>query len=74
MEMPGLRLTLAQVQRLCGVEPTLCQQVLDMLVDAKFLCVTPNGAYARISEGTDSQRPHTAKAGLSTDTPAHKAS
>ena len=37
LEMPGLRLSIDQLQRLCGVEPTLCQLVLDMLVDAKFL-------------------------------------
>ena len=39
VEMPGLRLTSEQVQRLCGVEPTICQLVLDSLVEAKFLCV-----------------------------------
>jgi hypothetical protein len=38
LEMPGLCLTSEQVQRLCGVERTICQLVLDSLVDAKF-CV-----------------------------------
>jgi hypothetical protein len=33
LEMPGLRLTSEQVQRLCGIERTICQLVLDMLVD-----------------------------------------
>ena len=28
LEMPGLRLTLKQVQRLCGIERTVCQMVL----------------------------------------------
>jgi hypothetical protein len=51
LEMPGLQLTLAQVQRLCGVEGTLCKAVLDALVDAKFLCVKPNGVYARLTDG-----------------------
>src|SRR5262245_21451416 len=32
LEMPGLRLTLEQAQRLCGVERTLCKAVLDELV------------------------------------------
>jgi hypothetical protein len=41
MEMPGLRLTAEQVQRLCGIERTMCQRILDSLVDAKFcLCST----------------------------------
>jgi hypothetical protein len=51
LEMPGLRLTLEQAQRLCGVERTLCKKLLDALVDAKFLCVKADGAYARTSEG-----------------------
>ena len=36
-EMPGLRLTAAQVQRLCGVEADVCKAVLAAFVDAKFL-------------------------------------
>ena len=28
LEVPGLRLTSGQVQRLCGVEKTLCQSVM----------------------------------------------
>ena len=51
MEMPGLRLTPAQVQRLCGVEPTMCQAVLESLVDARFLRVTATGHYARLADG-----------------------
>ena len=51
LEMPGLRLQPAQAQRLCGVERTVCQQVLDELVNAKFLCVKPDGAYARLTDG-----------------------
>ena len=60
LEMPGLRLTLEQAQRLCGVERTLCKQVLDALVETKFLCVRSDGAYARLSEG-DVRRPHPAQ-------------
>jgi hypothetical protein len=62
LEMPGLRLTSEQAQRLCGVERMLCQRVLDMLVDVKFLCVKPNGAYARLTDGTDGRRADSAKA------------
>jgi hypothetical protein len=48
--------------------------VLDMLVDAKFLCVKPNGVYARLTDGAESPRPHAAKADLGTRKRAAKAS
>jgi hypothetical protein len=51
LEMPGLRLTPEQVQRLCGIERMICQLVLNELVDAKFLCVKADGHYARLTEG-----------------------
>jgi hypothetical protein len=56
LEMPGMRLTIQQVQRLCGLERPLCQAILDVLVDAKFLCVKPDGTYARVTDG-DVPRP-----------------
>lgn len=49
LEMPGMRLTREQVQRLCGVEPRPCQTALDWLVDAEFLCVNAHGQYARVA-------------------------
>jgi hypothetical protein len=58
LEMPGLRLTREQTQRLCGVERTQCQRVLDTLVDMKFLCVKPDGAYARVTDGADTPHQH----------------
>ena len=64
LEMPGLRLTLEQAQRLCGVEPTLCKAVLDALVDAKFLCVKSNGTYARLTDGREAPPLRPAKADL----------
>jgi len=64
LEMPGLRLSLEQAQRLCGVERKLCKTVLDALVEAKFLCVTPNGTYARASDGRDVSRPRSASTAL----------
>ncbi len=66
LEMPGLCLTGDQVQRLCGVERAQCQLALDVLVDAKLLCVKSNGVYARLTEGSDISRPHPAKADLRT--------
>jgi hypothetical protein len=58
MEMPGLRLTSEQVQRLCGVERRVCQMVLDALVDAKFLARTRERAYERLTDGPVAQPRH----------------
>ena len=71
MEMPGLRLRAAQAQRLCGVDRTMCQMMLDALVNEKFLCVKSDGHYARLTTG---HHPHPAKADLRTDTRFPKAS
>ena len=73
LEMPGLRLTLEQAQRLCGVERTLCRMVLDALVDEQFLCVKSDGRYARMTDG-DLPRPRPAKADLEAETRFVKAS
>ena len=56
LEMPGMRLTVQQVERLCGIERTLCKTVLDSLVEGHFLCVSSDGAYARLADG-DVSRP-----------------
>jgi hypothetical protein len=61
MEMPGLQLKADQVQRLCGVERTICQMVLDELVKEKFLCVNADGYYARLTTG---HHPHSTKPGV----------
>jgi hypothetical protein len=63
LEMPGMWLTVQQVQRLCGVERTICQWALDSLVAAKFLCVKSDGSYARSTDG-ELPRPHSVKADL----------
>jgi hypothetical protein len=47
IEMPGLRLTLAQAQRLWGLDRTACDALLGALVDAKFLSRTRDGAFVR---------------------------
>lgn len=51
LEMPGLRLTRPQVQRLCGIEAMICQAVLDSLVSEQFLALREDGHYARLPEG-----------------------
>jgi hypothetical protein len=45
-EMPGLRLTCEQVARLCGVELTACEHMLDALVSTKYLERGLDGRYA----------------------------
>jgi len=56
-EMPGMKLTLEQVERLSGVDRSVCQQVLDALVSAKFLALRSDGSYARAQDGSASRRP-----------------
>ena len=46
LEMPGLRLTPAQAQRLWGLDRVSCQALLGALVDARFLCLTRDGAFS----------------------------
>jgi hypothetical protein len=46
LEMPGMRLTAKQVERLAGVDRSICQSVLDDLVRAGFLCTWENGSMA----------------------------
>lgn len=47
LEMPGLRLTAAQAQRLWGLDRAACDTLLGALVDAKFLLRTRDGAFVR---------------------------
>lgn len=48
LEMPGLRLTKPQVQRLWGVDAVTCDALLDELVRRNFLKRTKKGGYARV--------------------------
>ena len=48
VEMPGLRLTAPQAQRLWGLERDVCIALLGALVDARFLTRTPDGAFVRV--------------------------
>ena len=47
IEMPGLRLTIAQAQRLWGLDRAVCDALLGALVEAKFLLRTRDGAFVR---------------------------
>ena len=47
LEMPGLSLTIQQVQRLWGLDPVTAEAVLAALVDVKFLRRTVHDAYVR---------------------------
>lgn len=58
LEMPGLRLTEAQAQRLWGLDQASCSALLGALVDANFLFRTRDGAFMRVEQATP------AKAGL----------
>jgi len=51
IEMPGLRLTKAQAQRLWGFDAEFCDAVLNALVEAKFLSRTDGGAFTRADHG-----------------------
>jgi DNA-binding GntR family transcriptional regulator len=62
LEMPGLRLTCEQAQRLYGLDRAVCQRALDRLVAARFLCVTANRNYARIADVSDAPRSDSAPA------------
>lgn len=55
VEMPGLRLTAPQAQRLWDLDREVCDAVLGALVDAGFLLRTREGAFIRM-EGARSAR------------------
>jgi hypothetical protein len=47
LEMPGLRLTPQQAQRLWRLDETACDAVLGALLDARFLAKTRDGAFIK---------------------------
>jgi hypothetical protein len=49
LEIPGLRLTRAQVQRLWDLEGGLSDTILDVLVDERFLQRTPEGGFVCVT-------------------------
>jgi hypothetical protein len=50
-EVPGLRLTKKQVQRLWGLDPQTCDELIGLLVAAKFLRQTDDSSYVRVNLG-----------------------
>lgn len=66
LEMPGLRLTCLQAQRLWALDEWTCLQLLACLVETGFLCRSARGVYGRLSDGqqpcplrtTAALRPH----------------
>ena len=62
IEMPGLRLTPAQAQRLWGLDREVCDELLGALVDAKFLSQTRDGAFKRTDDGPTRTAPRSAVA------------
>jgi len=44
LEMPGLKLTVPQAQRLWGVDRRTCEAVIDELMQSRFLSRTRDGA------------------------------
>jgi hypothetical protein len=47
MELPGLRLTRLQAQRLWHLDRAVCDALLLALVDARFLSRAPDGSFVR---------------------------
>jgi len=53
LEMPGLRLTPRQAQRLWGLDDRTCQDALKALQEEGFLQQMRDGRFARSSEGPE---------------------
>lgn len=51
LEMPGLRLTIAQAARLWHMDASVCAHALGRLVTDRFLMRTRAGAYVRADQG-----------------------
>lgn len=66
VEMPGLRLSCKQGQRLWSVDADTCTSVLNNLVDLKFLVRGTDGNYARLAEAREAlpRRRRSVKAGM----------
>jgi hypothetical protein len=65
LEMPGLRLTCEQAQRLWGLDRDTCVEVLSELVATSFLTRAADGQYGRATEVSSVYpRPRMAQANL----------
>jgi hypothetical protein len=47
LDVPSTRLTLLEARRRFGAPPNTCEGVLNALVDAGVLTISPGGAYVR---------------------------
>jgi hypothetical protein len=45
LEMPGLKLTVSQAQRLWGMDQPTCEALIDELTESRFLARTRDGAF-----------------------------
>ena len=63
-----------QVQELCSLERTVCERVLNTMVETRFLYLKANGTYTRLTECADGPRPHPANATVAADHRSPKAS
>lgn len=52
LEMPGLRLSPAQAQRLWGLDRSTCEQLLRVLADGHFLSRTNDGSFVLAASRT----------------------
>jgi hypothetical protein len=52
IEMPDLKLTVAQVRRLCGLGPDVCDAAVRLLLANGFLRQAANGSLLRRVNGT----------------------
>jgi hypothetical protein len=51
LEMPGLKLTCLQAQRLWAMDEQTCVEILTSLTEARFLQQQHDGTYARLVDG-----------------------
>ena len=54
LEMPGLGLKREQARRLWQVDDELCGELLDTLVESRFLCRRSDGRYVRAATAPES--------------------
>ena len=50
LEMPGLRITAQEAQRLWNLDEPTCRRVLEFLVDVNFLYRPGRGTYMRLAD------------------------
>jgi hypothetical protein len=51
LEVPGLHLTRAQIQRMWGLDAQTCDALIRVLVESRFLRLTASDRYGRSDAG-----------------------